>query len=187
MLERKARERERARAARRSIPPHHRAEMSARIAARVLALPEVEDALVVGAYVSVHSEVDTRGLIAALLARGARVAVPVVTPPERMAYAELAAMEDLASGAHGIPEPRPPRTFLDAVDVALVPGLLFTPQGARLGNGGGYFDRLLASMPGTARVGLAFEAQVVDELPLETHDAPMHVLVTEARVLRPGA
>lgn len=184
MGERKSAERERARAARKAIPPEERGWKAARIRELALKLPEVESALVVGAYVSVHSEVDTRGLIEALFSRQARVAVPVVTPPETMRFAELSSLEELTPGAHGIPEPRSPRTFLDDVDVLLVPGLLFTPRGERLGNGGGYFDRALQAMPHAFRVGLAFEEQVARRLPVESHDERMDVLVTDERVRR---
>lgn len=185
--ERKAEERLRARARRRAIPPDERARRSQRIHVAVLALPEVESAQVVGAYVSVHSEVDTRALLAKLLDAQRRVAVPVVTPPETMQLAELASLDDLAPGAHAIPEPRPPRVFLDEVDVLLVPGLLFTTDGHRLGNGGGYFDRLLRRMPRAFRVGLAFDDQVVERLPREAHDEVMDVVVTDRRVLRTRA
>lgn len=184
MEERKSAERERARAARKAIPPEERARKAERIRDLALKVPEVESALVVGAYVSVHSEVDTRGVIEALFAREARVAVPVVTPPETMRFAELSSLDELAPGAHGIPEPRAPRTFLDDVDALLVPGLLFTPRGERLGNGGGYFDRVLRAMPHAFRVGLAFEEQVVRELPVESHDERMDALVTDERVRR---
>jgi 5-formyltetrahydrofolate cyclo-ligase len=181
---RKAEERLRARERRRAIPPEARRARSARIRDAALALPEVQAARVVGAYVSVHSEADTRGLLDALLAAGRAVAVPVVTPPASMRFARLPRLDDLAPGAHGIPEPRPPHAFVDEVDVVLVPGLLFTPDGHRLGNGGGYFDRLLRRMPRARRVALAFEEQVVDRLPLEEHDEVMDVLVTDARVVR---
>lgn len=179
---RKAEERVRARERRRAIPAEERRAKSDRI--REAALRVVAGARVVGAYVSVHSEVDTRGLLAALLARGQRVVVPVVTPPETMRYAELASLDALAPGAHGIPEPREPRAFVDEVDAILVPGLLFTPDGHRLGNGGGYFDRLLRGMPRATRIGLAYEEQVVDALPLEAHDELMDHVVTDARVVR---
>lgn len=174
----------RARARRRAIPPEARREKSGRVRDAALALSEVAAARAVGAYVSVHSEVDTRGLLDALLARGRRVAVPVVTPPDAMRFARLSSLGELTEGAHGIPEPRPPHVPAESVDVILVPGLLFTPDGHRLGNGGGYFDRLLRRMPRACRVALAFEEQVVDRLPLEEHDEAMDVLVTDARVVR---
>jgi 5-formyltetrahydrofolate cyclo-ligase len=184
MQERKAEARLLARARRKAIPPPQRAAKEARIRDAALALPEVADARVLAVYVAVQSEVGTRGLVDALLAQDKRVAVPVVTPPGEMRLAELSSPDDLAPGAHGIPEPRPPRVLLDDADAILVPGLLFTKDGHRLGQGGGYFDRLLARMPGAVRVGLAFDEQVVDKLPIEVHDEPMDVIVTDARVLR---
>lgn len=186
MRERKAEERLRARALRKAIPPERRAKKEAAIRASVLALPEVERASVVGVYVGVASEVGTLPLIQGLLARGQRVAIPVVTPPETMRLAALASPEDLAPGAHGIPEPREPRALVPDVGVLLVPGLLFTRDGHRLGNGGGYFDRVLRAMPHAFRVGLAFDEQLVGELPLEEHDEVMDVVVTDREVVRCG-
>jgi 5-formyltetrahydrofolate cyclo-ligase len=70
-------------------------------------------------------------------------------------------------------------------DAVLVPGLGFDVNGGRLGRGGGFYDRLLAA--GTAcRVGVAFECQVVEALPLEPHDRRMEFIITEQRVLAPG-
>lgn len=185
MRERKAAERERARALRRAIPPERRAQMEAAIRGNVLALPEVEDAFLVGTYLSVGSEVGTRDLVSELLARGKRVALPVVLPEAgAMRFGELGAPDALVAGRLGIPEPAPPRTFVDDADVLLVPGLLFTRDGHRLGNGGGYFDRALRDMPHALRVGLAFHEQVVAELPMEAHDERLDVLVTDREVVR---
>lgn len=183
MDDRKEPHRLEARARRKAIPAEAKRAKDAAIRARVLALPEVDAAIVVATYVSVHSEVDTRALIADLLGAGKRVAVPVQTPGS-MRLAELAAPDALALGAHGIPEPAPPRVLLDDANVVLVPGLVFTTDGHRLGQGGGHYDRLLAAMPRAQRVGLAYEEQLARRLPIETHDEPMDVVVTDLRVLR---
>ena len=63
-------------------------------------------------------------------------------------------------------------------DVVIVPGLAFTRQGQRLGMGGGYYDRYLQSQPDTFSVGVCYDWQVLDKLPLDTHDRPMNTLVT---------
>ncbi len=63
--------------------------------------------------------------------------------------------------------------------VVIVPGLAFTRDGYRLGRGGGYYDSLLAAMPGAFRVGIAFHQQVVSELPLEMHDLGLDAIVTD--------
>lgn len=63
---------------------------------------------------------------------------------------------------------------LEEIDLLLVPGLAFTIEGARLGRGGGYYDRVLASLgPRTVTAGVCFALQVLDTLPLEAHDLPV--------------
>lgn len=179
----KAELRERARAARKAIPAGVRREKEARIRERLLALPEVARARTIAAYVGIHSEVDTRVLIEELLMAGVEVAAPVQTSATSMRFARLESLGDLASGRRGIPEPRPPHAFLDEADVILVPGLAFAPDGARLGNGGGHYDRLLEHIPRARRVALAYDEQVAPELPREAHDVPMDVIVTDARTI----
>lgn len=171
---------------RKALPPLVREQKSAHVRERVLALPEVRDARVVACYLSVHSEVETHVLLQALLGEGRRVCVPVVEPPERMELATLETFDDLVMGAHDIPEPREPHRLvpLEEVDAILLPGLRFTEDGHRLGNGGGYFDRLLVRAPRARRIALAFEEQVVADVPHEEHDVMLDALVTDARVLR---
>lgn len=74
----------------------------------------------------------------------------------------------LLEPAEGVPVP------LCEIDLLLVPGLAFTSAGGRLGRGGGYYDRVLAETEaGTQRIGVCFEFQVLDTLPLEEHDLPV--------------
>lgn len=184
MNERKSAARLAARAARKAIPMGLRRAKEVRIRERVRALPEMQRAKLVGSYVGVHSEVDTRVLIEDLVMDKVRVAVPVIESAGTMRLAEIASLGDLVMAAHHIPEPPTPHKLVPSVDVMLVPGLLFTLCCERLGNGGGYFDRALAAMPQALRVGLAYEEQIVDELPVEAHDEPLDVIVTDERVLR---
>ncbi len=186
IAERKQKERTDARDERKAIPARVREAKSAAIRAAVLALPELEAARIIATYVSVHSEVDTHELMQELIDDQRRLAVPVVRSPETMLLCEIALFDELVPGAHGIPEPMPPAERADErlVDAILVPGLRFTSDGHRLGNGGGYFDRVLARIPHAKRIGLAFEEQVVGKLPFEPHDQPLDVLVTDARVIR---
>lgn len=70
------------------------------------------------------------------------------------------------------------------VDLFLVPGLAFTTRGARLGRGGGYYDRLLARRaPGSLAVGVCFALQVVEALPGEEHDHDVDVVISESGLL----
>src|SRR5690606_36558955 len=95
--------------------------------------------------------------------------------------------EAMVPGVLGIPAPRDTRAAEEPIDLALVPGLAFTTAGARLGYGAGYYDRWLAGHPATWRVALALEHQLEPELPLDAHDVPMDLVVTERRVIVPPA
>lgn len=89
---------------------------------------------------------------------------------------------DLVPGKFGIPEPRPecPALPLNQLDLVLVPGVAFTALGARLGRGRGFYDRILASVTGR-KIGVAFDEQLVDELPVEPHDQRVDAILTPTR------
>ena len=83
------------------------------------------------------------------------------------------------------PEDSPPPDPA-AVDVVIVPGVAFTPSGDRLGQGGGWYDRFLAGVrPSCITIGVGFEPQLLDEIPLEDHDLRLDLIVTEAGAARP--
>lgn len=179
--------RERALAARDSLPAAARAEKSARITAALVTLDECARSGCVMAYVPVRSEFDTRPLLERLLAAGVVLALPRITGPRVMVAARVTDLSrDLVPGAFGIPAPRDGLEALspDVLDCVLVPGSAFDLEGRRCGYGGGYYDNLVALMrPDCHRVAAAFDVQVVDEVPAEPHDLPVHLLVTESRVL----
>jgi 5-formyltetrahydrofolate cyclo-ligase len=86
----------------------------------------------------------------------------------------------------GIPEPARPE-WVEAVDAIVVPGLAFDAGGGRLGHGGGHYDAMLAALgPGPARIGAAFDCQVVGNVPTGPRDERMDAVVTETRCLRCG-
>ncbi len=154
------------------------------LASRVLALPEVTSAKVVMAYVSLPDEAPTSEILPALLREGKILLLPRVKGEEIEPVRVTDLSRDLAPGYAGIAEPA---SWLEPwkgrVDALILPGLAFDEQGTRLGRGGGHYDRLLARLE-TTRIGLATEAQLLSHLPSEPHDARVHVLVTEARVIR---
>lgn len=173
-------------ALRRGLDPRTRAEASARIADRVVALPRAAAWHDWFIYVSIGSEVDTHGLIHRLLGEGRRVAVPCITGEGHMAAVTITSLDDLRTGPMGVPSPRFDRGRITRPQVCIVPGLAFTPDGKRLGGGGGYYDRWLASHRPPCIVALAFDVQVVEQIPVEPHDVRMKLLVTESRVIKPG-
>ncbi len=125
-------------------------------------------------YVSLPYEVETWRLIERMLAMHKRVVVPRVSG-RRLLLSEIQdPAKDLAQGAFGVWEPtrrsrRPVRP--ESVDLILVPGLAFDRTGHRLGHGLGYFDRFLAALPGTIpTIGLCFDFQLLNRLPIDPHD-----------------
>ena len=125
-------------------------------------------------YVSLPYEVETWRLIERMLAVHKRVVVPRVSGRHLLLSELQDPTKDLAKGAFGVWEPtrrawRPARP--DSVELVLVPGLAFDRSGHRLGHGLGYFDRFLASLPSTTpTIGLCFDFQLLDRLPLDPHD-----------------
>ena len=103
-------------------------------------------------------------------------------------FACCAASELVPGPARALEPPASsPSLPLDAIDLIVVPGVAFDARGGRLGRGRGHYDATLARLrPGTARVGLCFDEQVVDRVPVEPHDVPLDVVVTGSRVLRPA-
>lgn len=140
-------------------------------------------------YVNFRSEVETLELIKKCINRDIRVAVPLVeTSAVRMIPLLIKDPEqDLVPGYYNIPEPDPKKSLRlepGEIDAAVIPGSVFDIHGGRLGYGGGYYDRfLLNDAPQAKRIGLAFELQVVDKVPLEPHDQPLDILITEERIV----
>ncbi len=146
--------------------------------------PPFAEAPLVLTYVSCGSEVDTRALIAGLLARGRRVAVPRCdVGRHQLGFCEIVGLDELASGTHGLLEPASDAPVMNASELVgsacLVPGLVFDAQGQRVGYGGGYYDRFLAFYPGE-KIGLARLAQISSNpLPHDAHDVAVDFIVTE--------
>lgn len=167
-----------------------RSRASLHIAELVCALAEVNQAKSILLYSAFRSEVETDKLCRRLLQVGKVVCLPLTRPEEKDLVPIMVQEGDfpLAPGYQGIPEPTcsAGRVFqAEHLDIVVVPGLLFDRNGYRLGYGGGYYDRFLAQKASQAlRIGLAFSCQVRDSIPVQSHDMPLDILVTEEEVLR---
>ncbi|WP_370188594.1 5-formyltetrahydrofolate cyclo-ligase [Qipengyuania sp.] len=93
---------------------------------------------------------------------------------------------DLETGPFGLLQPKADAPVVKP-QVLFVPLVGFGAQGARLGQGGGHYDRWLAHHPGTTAIGLAWDCQLVDDLPVEPHDMPLAAVVTPTRIYGPFA
>lgn len=165
------------------------------LAGRALELPELAHARTVAAYVSVGSEPGTLALLDALRARGVRVLLPALLPDNDLDWGAYTGEHSLARVQHGgkmaLFEPSGPRLGPDAVteaDVVLLPGLAVDARGMRLGRGGGSYDRVLARLERAGArpslVVLLYDTEVVERVPEEAHDRPVHAVVTPSGVRR---
>jgi len=94
---------------------------------------------------------------------------------------------DLKTGSRGIKEPKKHLCKIvpiEYIDIAFIPGIAFDEKGGRIGSGEGYYDRLIPKLPNTTRkVALAFEDQIVQQVPMESHDRYIDILITEKRII----
>ena len=185
--------RERCRAAREALSQEEIREKSQRIARRLYSRPEYRAARTVFCYLDFDNEVETTKIVETALGEGKRVAVPLVLAEKRnLRSVMIKNLErDLASGFRNIREPidrDAPGIDPHEIDLALIPGTAFDPAGNRLGRGACYCDRFLNRLrPGTPRLGLAFDCQLVGRINPEPHDVAMDLIITEDRVIKPGA
>ena len=164
-----------------------RSAASQAICDKLQSLPAYQAANVVMMYVDVRCEVETRELIRKEIGGSRCVVIPFCQGDELVPW-ELRNWTELSTGAFGILEPNvdlreaPSRCVEPgSIDLICVPGVGFDRAGNRLGSGRGYYDRLIPRLrPDAIKVGLAYECQIVPEIPIERHDIPMDILVTEA-------
>jgi 5-formyltetrahydrofolate cyclo-ligase len=164
--------------ARRAIPSPARKRAGERVAERVASTREFAEAARVVVYAATEDELPTVNLVERALAAGKPVLWPRVRGAGQIEVA-AAAPRDLVPDAAGMaaPPPSAPAIALARSDLVIVPGVAFTRAGMRLGRGGGLYDRLLATSPATS-IGVAFDIQLADELPVESHDRAVDLVVT---------
>ncbi|MBQ5394842.1 MAG: 5-formyltetrahydrofolate cyclo-ligase [Alistipes sp.] len=167
------------RAQNRSLTPDERQSASERLCEQLATIIDEAEVQCVALYAALGDEPESRPLIERLYQKGVRVALPRVEG-EVMRFFYFAP-ERVASGAFGIEEPtfeaelcRP-----DEIELMVVPGVAFTPQGERLGRGRGYYDKYLAQCDFRGRtVGVCYRHQLCESLPTEPHDIKMEQVVT---------
>lgn len=180
--------RKRMRALRQTTPASACAERSARIVATLTELPELAAARHVALFFPIEErhEVDLRGLDAALRARGVSVYYPAIDEETRlMTFRRVDSFEQLEERGLGFREPAAEALEASQLDVVVVPCLAADPSGARLGYGAGFYDRTLPRFcPPAFAVAVAYDYQLLAEIPKGEHDVPVAALVTDARTLR---
>lgn len=175
------------------IAQKNKLEISQQIFHRLIAMPEYQAANTILYYVDAGSEVKTRQILPEAIQSGKRIIVPYcIVETNQLELFWLKSYDELVEGAYKILEPREdlrkiPERILQAeeMDLVLVPGTAFDPQGARMGQGKGYYDRLLANArPNAPLVGIAFQCQIFPEIPVAPHDVFMDIVLTEEQLYR---
>jgi 5-formyltetrahydrofolate cyclo-ligase len=162
-------------------------QKSQQIQDRLMILPHVMQAKTILFYVSYGNEVATHAVIKAFLEKKKTVVVPYTdVKHHRLILSRLSSWDVLTRGAYSILEPK--KECIDEVspktlDVVIVPGVVFDTRGHRIGHGKGYYDGLLKNVKAAVKIGLTYDFQMVDEVPVEPHDIPVDFIVTETKVI----
>lgn len=168
-----------------ALDPAYRAESAALICRALAALPEFAAARTVLAFYPLAREPDVRAFLRETLARGKRLLLPRCEPERRLSLRVVRGLDaELTAGAFGIPEPKRscPAVPPEEAELALIPCLSFDRAGNRLGQGGGYYDRLLPFLR-CPTVCVCRERLLAPAVPTEAHDQRCTLYLTEKGVI----
>ena len=158
-------------------------DWSRKIAETVTALPEYSNSQRIFAYADYNHEVMTKYIIEAAWNDGKEVAVPKVVGQDMVFY-KLTDFAQLEKGYFGIPEPARGEIVQWEEALMIMPGVAFDRQNHRVGYGGGFYDRFLEKHPYITRVAVAFEFQMMSEVPVESTDISPEIIVTEKEIYK---
>lgn len=160
------------RATRGALTRVQRTESSTRIAAACRRFLATSASSELASYLALPDEVDLGDLHRWWWSLGRPLWLPRVVGPRQLTWHPVMKLSQTRSGAYGISEPDPlqvPAAELPPMAVVLVPGIGFTADGWRLGQGGGFYDAVLVDHPGPT-IGVAFACQRLTDVPREEHD-----------------
>jgi len=158
---------------------------SAEIRKRLFGVAELERAATVLAFASIRNEVRTRPIIEAAWSTGKRVALPRVHGDELRLHL-IDSQTPLGPGAFSVPEPAVDAAAIEPgeIDFALIPALALDPRGYRIGYGGGYYDRLIPRLSNACTCAVAYDFQLISEVPELPYDVSVDLVITDSRVIR---
>jgi 5-formyltetrahydrofolate cyclo-ligase len=170
---------------RRQLPEAEVQHRSFAVQRRLQKLECYQQARTIAFYSPVHNEVSTVQLLRDALANRRTIVMPRVAG-KALVFQLIHSLDDLAPGSFGILEPKTETEpiAMHQLDLIVLPGVAFDRRGHRLGYGKGYYDRALSAAGNQAkRVGLAYDFQLVEQLPVFEHDMQLDLLATETEVL----
>ena len=175
---------------RNSIQPKDKIMFDEMITGNLFSWPLYKNARCVFCFVSFRSEINTLKILKTAIAEGKTVTVPKVDlrSGSMKAYIIENTEKDLRPGEYGIMKPLDVcvEAEYSKIDLIIAPGLGFTVSGARLGYGGGYYDKFMEKNSGIPVCALTYDRLILDFLPVKDHDIPVDYLITEKCVKKTG-
>lgn len=161
------------------------------ITEKLLQMKDIRNATNIMLYLDFNNEVQTDNLIQKLLSLKKIVSSPItIKENHTLIPTQITDLKDgLRIGTYGIREPKEKSPTIDikALDVVIVPAVAYDIDCYRLGYGGGFYDRFLENLRKDAiTIGIAFDFQIFNSIPKETHDAQLNYIVTETRIITPN-
>lgn len=163
---------------------------SRKITKKFLNLSQLSEAVKIMSYASMKNEIKTFVLMEKLLENNYLLYLPYTCKEEiNLGVAQINDLNsDLKKGVYGVQEPikklrtkKPPSDL----DIIIVPALCYTKSGYRIGYGGGYYDSFLSKHgQNSLKIGFCYDKFIVDSIPIESHDVPVDIIITENRVIK---
>ena len=162
-------------------------DKSKQIKKKLFDLDEFKNADTILFYVSYGNEVFTHEMIKECLKNNRNIVIPItIEEKKELVLSKLENWKDLVKGAYNILEPKEEKRNIVSIfeiDLVIVPGVGFDIHGCRIGHGEGYYDGLLKDSTNALHIGLSYENQIIDEVPIEGHDIPVDKVITEDRII----
>ena len=166
---------------RRMLAAEERCSLSESILSQLEKMTVFREAKTVLLYYPKNNEVDILPLFKRYK-RDKTLLLPV-THRDRMTAHPYEGNDKMHRGKFGIPEPTTPE-FQGKIDVIIVPAVAFDRAGNRLGRGGGYYDRFLKKQPHATLIGVGYDFQLVDEVPVRKHDQKVHRIILPSQTIQ---
>ncbi|MCQ4923520.1 5-formyltetrahydrofolate cyclo-ligase [Tissierella carlieri] len=170
------------------LSPKSIIEYSDIIAEKLYKMDSYKEAKTIMSFISFDSEVNTHEIIKRSISHNKSIVVPITIPKTKeLKVSEVLDFSELELGYYNILTPKKEYIrFIDpsTIDLILVPGVVFARNGYRVGYGGGYYDRFLSKFEKKVdKIGLAFDLQVTDEVPTDSFDIPVDLIITEKEII----
>lgn len=154
---------------------------------KLFSLSEFKESSTVMFYYSIKGEVKTYEMINRAIENGYKVFLPKTDKINReLIPYKVENLEELEIGAYNILEPKDSSEKInpEALDLIIVPGVVFDENCYRIGYGGGFYDRFLKKIKKAKKIGLAYELQIVKKIPVEENDVKLDIVITEKRIIK---